>query len=142
MVRNLSVKEKKEWILENCINKYGHVDLSYLDFSDFDGNVYFDYIKTKHNLYQNYQIVKGCLYQECQKVNEDLHQEYQKVNEGLHQDCQEAKGKFYTQTLDEDEEYECRNGYTLIVKKIKTHTMKELKEILGYDFEIKENDDE
>lgn len=32
-------KEIKKWLLKNCINYIGNLDLSELDFSDFKGNV-------------------------------------------------------------------------------------------------------
>lgn len=43
----LSKEEIKKWLLENCVNEYGKLDLSGLDFSDFDGDVYIFGMKVK-----------------------------------------------------------------------------------------------
>ena len=70
--------EIKNWLLENCIDSFGNLDLSELDFSDFE--------KLKGNLYQDYQEVKGSLYQNGQKVSGDLWQDCQKVEGTIFQD--------------------------------------------------------
>ena len=35
----------KEWLLKNCVNAKGHLDLAHLDFSDFEGDVYINHMK-------------------------------------------------------------------------------------------------
>lgn len=54
-----SKREIKDWILRNCIDSCGNIDLSYLDFSDFDGNIHINHMKVKHNLSQSNQEVRG-----------------------------------------------------------------------------------
>lgn len=49
----LSKQEIKKWLLENCVNEMGNLDLSGLDFSDFDGNVDISYMKVKLSLSQD-----------------------------------------------------------------------------------------
>ena len=102
----LTKKEIKKWLLENCISEDGDLDLSELDFSDFDGSVDISYLKVKKNLYQNcqevqcnlfqtYQEVKGNLWQDSQKVGCELYQNFQKVAGDLYQDSQEVKRNLY-----------------------------------------------
>lgn len=45
-------KEIKKWLLENCVNNLGNLDLSGLDFSDFKGNVIIGQMKVKWSLDQ------------------------------------------------------------------------------------------
>lgn len=112
-----SKKEIKEWLLENCIDEFGDLHLSNLDFSDFDGNVYIDKMKVKKSLLQDYQQVGCRLYQSWQTVGGDLLQNWQKVGGNLGQCFQQVGGDFLTQTLDDDEEYKITDCYTYIVKK-------------------------
>lgn len=102
----LSKDEIKQWLLENCVNEMGNLDLSGLDFSDFDGNVFIDGMKVKNTLIQSDQEVGGCLQQSNQKVEgwfvqnfqevgDDLCQDHQKVGGRLYQHSQEAKGQIY-----------------------------------------------
>ena len=42
-----SKKEIRDWLLENCVDENGDLALMYLDFSDFEGNVYISYMKVK-----------------------------------------------------------------------------------------------
>ena len=47
-------KEKiTQWLIKNCTNSFGEIDLSKLDFGDRD--IFFDHIKTKGNIYNNFQ---------------------------------------------------------------------------------------
>lgn len=84
-------KEIKEWLLKNCINKYGDLDLSRLNFSDFDGNVIINKWKVKHNLYQDSQEVTGNLSQNRQNVTGNLWQDRQYVIGSLSQDSQHVE---------------------------------------------------
>lgn len=84
----LSKKEIKKWLLKNCIDKDGNLDLSNLDFSDFDGNVNISHMKVKSNLYQGFQEVEKDLFQRFQEVNGNLYQECQKVKGDLFQNGQ------------------------------------------------------
>ena len=67
-------KEIKQWLLKNCVDRDGNLDLSSLDFSNFDGDIYISNMKVKNDLIQMYQIVGGDLYQCNQKVKNDLYQ--------------------------------------------------------------------
>ena len=88
----LSKGEIKKWLLENCVSKSGKLDLSGLDFSDFDGTVDISGMKVKKNLLQNKQKVEGCLYQSDQRVELDLEQCYQQVGRDLDQHGQDVGG--------------------------------------------------
>lgn len=68
-------EEIKKWLLENCIDENGDLDLRNLDFRDFDGDIYISCMKVKKDLYQGYQAVEGNLYQRGQIVVGDLYQD-------------------------------------------------------------------
>lgn len=89
-----SKEELKKYLLENYKDKNGDLNLSNLDFSDFDGDIYIYNLKVKKNLIQSHQNVEGSLYQDCQTVKGNLDQSKQSVT-----------GYFLTQTLKNDEEY-------------------------------------
>lgn len=76
-------EEIKKWLLKNCVDEDGNLDLSFLDFSDFDGDVYASSWKVKRNLYQDGQMVNGNLFQNFQVVKGDLWQNTQKVEGDL-----------------------------------------------------------
>lgn len=83
----------KKWLLKNCVNSRGNIDLSGLDFSDFDGNVDISYMKVKLNLSQDCQTVGGSLYQGWQEVGENLWQRHQQEVKGrIHQDEKKEEG--------------------------------------------------
>lgn len=63
-----SKAEIKQWLLENCVDDNGELNLIGLDFSDFEGDVYIAKWKIKNNLHQCSQQVGGDLYQYNQKV--------------------------------------------------------------------------
>lgn len=103
---NISKEEKVKWILENCINECGDIDLSGLDFSNFDGNVNISKMKVNGSLFQYDQNVKyflkqnfqtmGCdLYQDHQQVGGHLWQDNQIVGKELYQNNQKIRGKFF-----------------------------------------------
>ena len=83
---NLTPEEKKQWILDNCVDEYGNIDLSNLDFSDFEGNVFIGGMIVKKDLIQFCQQVKGDLIQSCQQVKGDLYQGCQIVEGNIVQD--------------------------------------------------------
>ena len=95
----LKIKNKeeiKEWLLNNCLTKKGNLNLSGLDFSDFNGYVDISEMKVKGDLYQSYQKVEGDLFQGNQEVKGDLIQNYQKVQGDLIQSFQKV-GRDLTQ---------------------------------------------
>lgn len=102
-------QEIKEWLLANCINKYGILDLSELDFSDADISVDISIMRVKHNLYQCYQKVDGSLFQDNQKV----------------------KGDFYDHKLRKNQEWKNFGPCVKRVKKLKEISLEEVEE-LGY----------
>lgn len=142
-----SKKEIKEWLLKNCLNEDGNLDLSHLDFSDFDGTINISYMKVKNNLFQCYyevggnlyqleHIVEGDLIQGHHKVGGNLEQDFQKVDGDLKQHFQKVGGDFITQTLEDDEEYDIEDDRTYIVKHTTKLTKEEIEELLGYKIKI------
>ena len=67
------IEELRNYLLENYVDEYGNLDISYLDFSDFEGNVYINYMKVKGYLSQSGHEVEGSLSQSYQKVKGSLH---------------------------------------------------------------------
>ena len=65
-------EEIRDWLLNNCINENGSLDLSELDFSDFEVDIDISNMKVKGNLHQGNQEVKGDLIQNSQEVKGDL----------------------------------------------------------------------
>ena len=113
-------KEIKKWLLENCVNKYGDLDLSELDFSDFDGNVSVGHMKVKNNLVQD-----------DQEVGLSLIQNYQGVGKDLFQDGQKVKDSFFDHKLADDEEWKAHDNFVVRGKKLEEISRKELEE-MGY----------
>ena len=54
----------KDWLLENAVDYNGDLDLTFLDFSDFDGNILMSGMKVRGHLFQDYQMVEGDLFQD------------------------------------------------------------------------------
>lgn len=73
----LSKGEIKKWLLENCVNEYGKLDLSGLDFSDFDGDIYTFGMTVKKNLDQGFQEIGGDLNQSHQKVEGHIYKDWE-----------------------------------------------------------------
>lgn len=91
----LTIDDLKQIMLNNFVDEYGNLDLSGLDFSDFDKDVIISRMKVKGNLWQEHQIVGKNLNQFHQKVSENLYQEYQIVKGNLFQCEQEVKRNLY-----------------------------------------------
>lgn len=127
----LSLKKTKEWLLKNRVNQNGELDLTRLDFSDFDGDVYINNMKVKKNLFQNYQTVKGCLNQSHQKVKFDLSQHSQQVNEDLYSHLLN-ENEIWEPTFSKTASFAVRKRNLILI------TKQELNE-MGYDL-IKEDD--
>lgn len=83
-----TIGEIRDWLLENAVDNEGDLVLSDLDLSNFNGNVYIDYMK-----------VKKSLFQDCQDVGENLHQDFQKVGKSLYQAFQNVGEEFYNHKL-------------------------------------------
>ena len=108
-----TIKEIRDWLLENAVDNEGDLYLVGLDFSNFEGNVYINDMKVKKSLWQNYQ-----------KVGEDLYQTNQKVGED-----------FYNHKLNEDEYWEEKRDCVVRIKKLKEITLEELEKM---GFKLKE----
>ena len=80
-----SKEEIRDWLLKNCVNEKGMLDLIGLDFSGSKVDVDISHMKVKGSLFQDCQRVQGDLYQQYQKVKGDLYQCYQKVAGNLWQ---------------------------------------------------------
>lgn len=100
----LTPEEIKKWILKNCVNKVGHIDLSDIDLSDFNGNVFIRHWKVKkdldisehevgRHLGQCFQVVGGNLNQSFQLVGGSLSQVGQKVKGEIHNSIWERENK-------------------------------------------------
>ena len=113
-------KEIKKWLLKNCIDYFGNLDLSELDFSDFDGNVIIGHMKVKWSLDQSHQEVGNSLFQNYQGVGKDLFQDGQKV-----------KDSFFDHKLKDDEEWKAHDNFVVRGKKLEEISRKELEE-MGY----------
>jgi len=70
-----SIEDVRDYLLKNRTDESGDLDLSELDFSEFDGSVMIRFMKVKHDLFQDYQT-----------VGEDLMQDHQKVVKNTYQD--------------------------------------------------------
>ena len=90
-----TINELRDYLLENYVNDIGDLDISCLDFSDFDGDVVLNGMKVKGSLHQDYQDVKGDLWQGNQKVGGDLTQSRQKVGGDLWQNGQKVDGTLW-----------------------------------------------
>lgn len=67
-------KKIKKWLLNNCIDKNGDLDLTGLDFSDFEGNIDISGMKVKKYLTQKGHVVERDLFQGDQEVKGTLYQ--------------------------------------------------------------------
>lgn len=118
----------KEWLLENRVNENGDLDLSGLDFSDFEGNVDISAMIVNKNLFQDSQQVQGSLYQSNQNVEGNLMQTNQKVGGVLYEHYLDDKGEYWEENKD--------IKYTIRKIKLKKITIQELNE-MGYDLKLK-----
>ena len=151
-----TIKEIRDWLLKNAVDNEGDLYLNGLDLSNFNGNVYINYMKVKKKLYQDCQNVGENLYQDCQNVGENLWQENQNVGKNLWQEnqnvgenlwqdnqivgkdlmqqFQNVKGVFYNHKLNDDEYWKEEERYVIRKKKLQTITRKQLAE-MGYELE-------
>lgn len=136
-----SIEKVKKWLIKNRKDKFGNLDLSYLDFSDFNGDIFINHMKVKRGLFQNEQTVggdllqnsqkvEGNLWQSCQKVGKDLLQYNQEVTGDLWQHNQKVKGyllqknqqvngALYSHKLDKDEYWDEKENCVIRCKKIR-----------------------
>lgn len=107
----------KKWLLKNAVNKNGHLDLSYLDFSDFDGDIFINHMKVKGTLWQNFQEVEGDICQDFQTTCRNLYQDCNNVKGNLSQIMQKVDGKFINHKLKDDEYWETYPNYSCVFLK-------------------------
>ena len=88
MKRKEKLQELKEFLLKNFLDENGDLDISGLDFSDFDGTVDISFMTVKNSLMQANQKVGASLSQEEQRVEKNLYQDSQEVGGHLLQDRQ------------------------------------------------------
>ena len=108
-------EEIKRWLLKNCVDDLGNLNLTSLDFSDFDGDVDISLMKVKKNLYQSRHQVVGDLVQIRQEVS----------------------GDFLNHKLADNEEWEDCGFWVKRVKKLKEISVEEL-EKMGYKLKKEE----
>lgn len=132
-----SKQEIRDWLLENAVNENGTLDLSELDLSDFDGDVYIDFMKVKKNLHQCCQNVGGDLLQHNQKVGENLYQTNQKVGKNLWQAFQNVGEEFYNHKLKKNECWEEKRDCVIRIKKIDYNKKKLINKLESILKEIK-----
>ncbi len=104
-----SITEIRDWLLENAVDDDGDLNMPYLDFSDFDGDVYIRGMKVQGNLYQEYQEVKGNLFQEYQEVKGNLFQGSNEVKGDLYQGSHKIQGDLYQSCHKIQGDYICKN---------------------------------
>lgn len=119
-----SIEEIRDWLLKNAVDDDGNLNLRGLNLSNFDGNVYIDFMKVKRSLHQDYQ-----------DVGESLWQGYQKVGENLYQDGQTVGKDFYNHKLENNEYWDESEFYVVRRKKLKEITLEELEKM---GFKLKE----
>lgn len=68
-----------KYLLENHVDNKGNLDLTDLDFSTFDGDIYIGFMKVKNNLFQNNQTVGGELRQSSCVAKGSINNDSQKA---------------------------------------------------------------
>lgn len=154
-----TIKDLKDYLLENYVDENGDLSIRGLDFSDFDGDVVFSQFKVKGDLYQGhhevggnlsqgYHEVKGELFQGFQEVEGDLYQTDHEVKGNLWQDRQEGEGRLW-QDSQEGEKNEMdkfdwsimANEYFIVLAANKNnHTKEQALELAKKELETYETD--
>ena len=136
--------EIKKWLLENCVSKNGDLDLSGLDFSNFEGDLIISNMKVKNTLFQSHHEIGKALFQDDQHVGENLYQSDHCVGGNLYQGRQQVlgslaqhsqivKGDLYSHKLEKDELWgDTAYNYVFRIKALKPITKEELAK-MGYE---------
>lgn len=90
-------KQRIEYIINNCVDKYGDIDLRFLDFTKsilpngekFKGDIYLDGLKTNGSVSQDYTYVGKNLHRTNCEVKNDLWQNNNIVNGKTYNDFTE-----------------------------------------------------
>lgn len=143
----ISIEEVKKWLIANCLDERGNLNISGLDFSDFNGDINISGMRVKGDLNQanqkvegdlrqSFQEVKGMLSQSWQKVEGNLHQYCQEVKGILHQGCQKVEGKMFLQDTSELQKAFDNDGviYYEKVEKIPEMTLEEIEPKLDTEY--------
>ena len=131
----LSKKEIRKWLLKNCIDGIGDLNLSGLDFSGFNGDVKISHMKVKRDLVSEYQNVGGSLFQGHQKVGKYLFQGGQIVGGHLKQNYQKVKGNIYQNNQSADRVLQDENSHSILDKEEKEfleERLRPFKDEIGY----------
>lgn len=88
----MTKQELVELMIENFTDEYGALDLSGLDFTEFNCSVDISHMKVSGTLVQNNQKVQGDLFQNNQEVQGSLYQSNQEVRKNLFQRNQYVEG--------------------------------------------------
>ena len=88
----MTKEELVKLMIDNFSNENGYLDLSGLDFSEYDCDINIGHMKAPKNLFQDCQAVKSSLFQDDQNVVGDLNQSGNIVRGNLYQDLQEVQG--------------------------------------------------
>ena len=99
----LPIEEVKKWLIENRTNEIGDLDLSCLDFSDFDGNVDISELKVKKSLKQSWQKVGGDLHQIYQEADGRIFYDFGSLNYDFKKMSPAEKGEFIIQIFGGDD---------------------------------------
>lgn len=89
----MTIDELRDLMLENFVDEDGDLDITQLDFTDFEGDVYIGRMRVKKDLVQDYQEVEGSLFQHTQEVGGNLYQYSQNVGGHLWQNYQKVEGE-------------------------------------------------
>ena len=99
----LPIEEVKKWLIENRTNEIGDLDLSCLDFSDFEGDIDIGGMKVKKSLNQSWQKVGGDLRQNYQEADGRIFYDFGSLNYDFKKMSPAEKGEFIFQVFGGDD---------------------------------------
>tara|TARA_R110002126_G_scaffold36444_1_gene110901 strand:+ start:140 stop:475 length:336 start_codon:yes stop_codon:yes gene_type:complete len=89
-------KTKEEiaaWLLENCQESNGNINISFLDFGDFKGNLLMGGMKLKRDIFQSGHKNGGDIFQSSHKNGGDINQHSHQNKGDIGQYWHENEGK-------------------------------------------------
>ncbi len=92
-----TIESLRDYLLANYVNEDGDLNISGLDFSEFDGDVVINGMKVKRDLYHSYYEVRGDLFQDGHEVKGDLFQGYHAAKGNLYQSEQSVQGSLFNE---------------------------------------------
>lgn len=99
----LPIEEVKKWLVENRTDENGNLNLSGLDFSDFDGDVLIGDMKVKKSLNQSWQKVGGDLRQNYQEAGGRKFYDFGSLNADFRKVSPAERGELIIQLFGEDD---------------------------------------